>query len=256
LENATNVAAKGATPLAAVDCLNGGNPEKPDVYGGFKGIVDGLAEMCQDVGVPVVGGNVSLYNDSVAGPIPPTPTLAMAGTKDGYEAPPAHVSGEGSLVLVGDLGLDADDPRLGGSELLAQFGGSDAFPALPENPAALVETLATVADDDATHAVHDVSHGGLAVALAEMTAENAGLSVSLESDDAIGALFHEQPGRVVIETSDPDAVIDAFGGVAPAVEIGAATDDGQLDLEVGDKQLLTDAETVAALRSVIEDTLD
>ncbi|TKX76203.1 phosphoribosylformylglycinamidine synthase II, partial [Halorubrum sp. SD626R] len=76
LENATNLAAKGAVPLAAVDCLNGGNPEKPDVYGGFEGIVDGLADACADLGTPVVGGNVPLYNDSVEGPIPPTPTLA------------------------------------------------------------------------------------------------------------------------------------------------------------------------------------
>ncbi|MEF8977170.1 MAG: phosphoribosylformylglycinamidine synthase subunit PurL, partial [Halapricum sp.] len=83
LENATNIAAKGATPLATVDCLNGGNPEKPDVYGDFKAIVDGLAEVCREIDVPVIGGNVSLYNDSIEGPIPPTPTLTMVGTKDG-----------------------------------------------------------------------------------------------------------------------------------------------------------------------------
>jgi len=101
-ENATNLAAKGAVPLAAVDCLNGGNPEKPEVYGGFKGIVDGLADACADLDAPVVGGNVSLYNDSVEGPIPPTPTLALIGTRKGYDAPPAA--------------LDAD--RAGDSELL------------------------------------------------------------------------------------------------------------------------------------------
>ncbi len=96
LENATNLAAKGATPLAAVDCLNGGNPEKPDVYGGFKGIVDGLADMCSTLGVPVVGGNVSLYNDSPSGPIPPTPTLAMTGTTEEYDAPPTELRGRGN----------------------------------------------------------------------------------------------------------------------------------------------------------------
>ncbi|NUB91807.1 phosphoribosylformylglycinamidine synthase subunit PurL [Haloterrigena sp. SYSU A121-1] len=265
LENATNVAAKGATPLAAVDCLNGGNPEKPDVYGGFTGIVDGLAEMCGTLSAPVVGGNVSLYNDSVAGPIPPTPTLAMVGTKDGYDAPPLSVTADAddgaTLLLVGDLGLEGE-ARLGGSEYLAQFDGSDRFPALPDDPAALIETLAAVADDDATRAVHDVSHGGLAVALAEMVSDGAGLEVSLpvpESADetaAAAALFHEQPGRALIQTTSPDAVREAFDGVAPVVELGSATDDGRLEVTVGDRTIATDAAAIRERRETIERELE
>jgi len=125
LENATNLAAKGAVPLAAVDCLNGGNPEKPEVYGGFKGIVDGLADACADLDAPVVGGNVSLYNDSVEGPIPPTPTLALIGTRKGYNAPPAALdadsAGDSELLLIGAGGADGGG-ALGGSEYLAQAG--------------------------------------------------------------------------------------------------------------------------------------
>ena len=249
LENATNIAAKGATPLAAVDCLNGGNPEKPDVYGGFKGIVDGLAEMCEALDVPIVGGNVSLYNDSVAGPIPPTPTLAMVGTKDGYDAPPLSLSGEGTLLLVG--GTD-DDPVLGGSELLARLGGSDRFPALPANPGELIETVAEVADFESTLATHDVSHGGLAVTLAEMITADAGADVAVEN---AAELFAEQPGRVVIETTEPDAVREAFDGVAPVTELGTATDSGSLVVEADGETLSHDADSVANLRSVIEDEL-
>ncbi|QFU83506.1 phosphoribosylformylglycinamidine synthase subunit PurL [Natronorubrum aibiense] len=258
LENATNIAAKGATPLAAVDCLNGGNPEKPDVYGGFKSAVDGLAEMCSTLSTPVVGGNVSLYNDSVAGPIPPTPTLAMVGTKDGYDAPPLSVESEGTLLLVGDVGLEAGDLRLGGSEYLTQFDGSDGFPELPADPAAVIETLADVANDESTLAVHDVSHGGLAVTLAEMVTEDAGLEVSIPADDetAAAALFHEQPGRVVIQTDSPDAVAAAFDGVAPVVELGTATDDGELTIEVGSATIAADAATIDAHRSTIEDGLE
>ncbi|WP_226482994.1 phosphoribosylformylglycinamidine synthase subunit PurL [Natrinema amylolyticum] len=256
LENATNIAAKGATPLAAVDCLNGGNPEKPDVYGGFEGIVDGLAEMCETLSTPVVGGNVSLYNDSVAGPIPPTPTLAMVGSKDSYDAPPLSVGSDGDLLLVGDLGLAADDARLGGSEYLAQFDGNDRFPALPDDPASLIETLASVADDDATLAVHDVSHGGLAVALAEMVTEDAGLEVSIPSDDAAGALFHEQPGRALIQTDSPEAVREAFDGVAPVVELGTATDDGTLTVHVGDETIETDAAAIGERRATIDRELE
>jgi phosphoribosylformylglycinamidine synthase len=254
LENATNVAAKGATPLAAVDCLNGGNPEKPDVYGGFKGNVDGLADMCETLDAPVVGGNVSLYNDSPTGPIPPTPTLALVGTKDGYESPPLELAGEGTLLVVGDLPLAGEsEARLGGSELLAQEDGSDRFPELPDDPAGLVDALAEVADDEATLATHDVSHGGLAVALAEMVTDEAGAAVSLPDAHH---LFHEQAGRAVIETTDPDAVRDAFDGIAPVTEIGSADDSGALTVDVDGSEVSLSAGEIRDLRSVIERELD
>ena len=256
LENAVNVAAEGATPLAAVDCLNGGNPEKPDVYGGFAGIVDGLADMCRALGVPVVGGNVSLYNDSAAGPIPPTPTLAMVGTKAGYDAPPAALAGEGTLVLVGDRVLDGESPALlGGSEYLAQFGGSDRFPDLPRDPAGLVATLADVADRGSTLAVHDVSHGGLAVTLAEMVHDDAGAAVELDAPNrgsAAALAFGEQAGRAVIETTDPHGVSEAFDGVAPTYELGTADGSGRLVFSVDDREIAPEAGEIAEWRRVIE----
>ncbi|PSQ27439.1 phosphoribosylformylglycinamidine synthase II [Halobacteriales archaeon QS_9_68_17] len=256
LENATNLAAKGATPLAAVDCLNGGNPEKPDVYGGFKGIVDGLADMCSALDAPVVGGNVSLYNDSPSGPIPPTPTLAMTGTKERYGAPPLAADEDAAVLVVGDPALDGRDLGLGGSEYLAQFGGSDRFPELADDPAAFVETLADVADADATRAVHDVSHGGLAVALAEMVTDDAGLDVSLPAAaDPTAALFHERPGRAVVQTTDPVAVRAAFDGVAPVRAVGEGTPTGGLSVDAGGTELAYDADAVAGLRSVIDDRM-
>ena len=254
LENATNLAAKGATPLAAVDCLNGGNPEKPDVYGGFAGAVDGLADMCATLDIPVVGGNVSLYNDSPTGPIPPTPTLAVVGTKDAYDAPTLSLSGEGELLVVGDRGLAGEtEPNLGGSEYLAQFGGEDAFPALSENPAAFIETAAAVADWESTLATHDVSHGGLAVTLAEMITDDAGATV--EVDGSAPALFSEQPGRIVIETTEPEEIRDAFDGIAPVVNLGTADDSGTLSIAAGSETLSFDAETIETLRNVIDETL-
>jgi len=248
LENATNLAAKGATPLAAVDCLNGGNPETPEVYGGFSAVVDGLADMCRALSVPVVGGNVSLYNDSAAGPIPPTPTLAMVGTKAGYDAPTAALDGDGTLLLVG-AGSDA----LGGSELLAQEGGTDRFPTLPDDPGEVVATLATVADADATLSVHDVSNGGLAVTLAELVTADAGADVAVDSHVS---LFEETPGRAVVETTDPEGVEKAFEGVAPSTRLGTATGDGTLSVDVGGAELTVDAERVAALRGVLDRALD
>ncbi|AXG10457.1 phosphoribosylformylglycinamidine synthase subunit PurL [Haloplanus rubicundus] len=246
LENATNLAAKGAVPHAAVDCLNGGNPEKPDVYGGFGAIVDGLADMCRDLSVPVVGGNVSLYNDSVAGPIPPTPTVAMIGVREGYDAPPLTVTGEGSLLEVGARG-----GALGGSTYLATQDGSDGFPDLPADPTAAVDAVRAVADLDSTLATHDVSHGGLAVTLAEMVG-SAGISAAVE--DA-AALFDETPGRVVVETTDP-AAVEAAAGDVPVRDLGAATAKADLTLSVGDEQLTRDADGIRGLRDVIDRELE
>jgi len=252
LENATNLASKGACPLAAVDCLNGGNPEKPEVYGGFRAVVDGLADMCRELGVPVVGGNVSLYNDSPSGPIPPTPTLAMAGTKPGYEAPSSALDGAGTLLVVG--GAETDGRRLGGSQLLAEFGGTDRFPAVPDDAGAIVDAVADVADHESTLATHDVSHGGLAVTLAEMVGE-AGADVTVPAPE-LEAAFSEAAGRVVVETTDPGAVRERFEGVAPVERIGEATDDGRLALTVGGTDLEYTADSIADLRDTIGATLE
>ena len=252
VENATNLAAKGAVPLAAVDCLNGGNPEKPDVYGGFKGIVDGLADACAALDTPVVGGNVSLYNDSVEGPIPPTPTLALIGTKRGYDAPSAALDAEraddSELLLVG-AGGDA----LGGSEYLAQAGGTDRFPDLPDESdgvalADRVASLAAVARDESTLAAHDVSDGGLAVALAELVTDPAGADVRLP--DRVAA-FDETPGRLVVQTTDPEAVAEAAGEL-PVHRLGDVTTDGTLSLSVGGESTAVDADAIRELRGVIE----
>ncbi|UWG47941.1 Phosphoribosylformylglycinamidine (FGAM) synthase, synthetase domain [Halanaeroarchaeum sp. HSR-CO] len=249
IENATNIAAKGATPLAAVDCLNGGNPEKPDVYGDFSAMVDGLADGCSTLDIPVVGGNVSLYNDSVEGPIPPTPTLSMIGVKDGYDAPPLSLSGEAALLLVG-----GHVDQVGGSEYLAQLGGTDEFPTLPEDPGDVISTLANVANESTTLAIHDVSDGGLAVTVAEMVTEDAGADVSVP--DRL-ALFAEAPGRAVVETTDPEAVKAAFDVIAPVVDLGRSTSDGRLSIAVDDDgDLEYDATRIAAFRSTLESALD
>jgi len=132
------------------------------------------------------------------------------------------------------------------------MGGSDAFPALPENPAELVATIADVARAESTLATHDVSHGGLAVALAELLTAEAGADVTV--DDAV-ALFDETPGRVVIETTDPESVREAFDGVAAVQSLGTATDDGVLSLTVDGETVEYDAETITALRQTIPETL-
>ncbi|PSQ38059.1 phosphoribosylformylglycinamidine synthase subunit PurL [Halobacteriales archaeon SW_5_70_135] len=252
IENATNLASVGARPLAAVDCLNGGNPERAETYGGFAAVVEGLAAACRDLGVPVVGGNVSLYNDSESGPVVPTPTLLMLGARDGWDAPGIAAVPDAEVVLVG-----ATEPALGGSAYLAAFDGDDRFPSLPDPPAARVEAVADVADLSSTAFVHDVSQGGLATTLAETVtaADGTGLTASLPGDDPHRALFAEAPGRVVVGTTDPDAVRAAADGT-PVTRIGETTADATLSVTAGSTRLRYDHETLRNLRSTIERAMD
>ncbi|MFB6266823.1 MAG: AIR synthase-related protein, partial [Halodesulfurarchaeum sp.] len=227
----------------------------------FTAMVEGLADGCRALEVPVVGGNVSLYNDSAAGPVPPTPTLAMVGTKSGYDAPPMAVSGGGEggqgegrgetdLVLVG-----GHNGRLGGSIYLDEVGGADRVPDLPEEPSALLQTLASVADQDEVQAVHDVSDGGLAVTLAEMVTEHAGIRASVPDRRA---LFSEAPGRVVVETTDKERLGEEFRDVATVETIGTTDASGRLAIEVEteDATVQLSAEDVAAARSTLDAALE
>jgi phosphoribosylformylglycinamidine synthase len=172
----------------------------------------------------------------------------MVGVADSYDAPPATVAGEGTLLLVGDAG-----GRLGGSEFLARMGGSDRFPALPADPAAVVDALADVATLGSTLAVHDVSHGGLAVTLAEMVGPEAGVAASV---DAVVEAFDETPGRAVVETTDATRVRERFDGVADVVELGAATGEGALSLDVGGEVVTAGVEEIRDLRDVLARELD
>ena len=121
----------------------------------------------------------------------------------------------------------------------------------------MIETLTDVADFDSTLAVHDVSHGGLAVTLAEMVHTGAGASVELDADaDPTGTLFSELPGRAVVETTDPDAVRTAFEEDLPVTRLGDAIDSPVLDVDVGGERLVYDGAEIGELRSTIERALD
>ncbi len=250
VENATNLAAVGARPLAAVDCLNGGNPEDPDTYGEFAAAVEGLAAACDALSVPVVGGNVSLYNDSASGPVVPTPTVLMLGAREGWAAPGIGAVPDASVLLVG-----ASAGALGGSAYLAECGGSDRFPALPDEPRARVDAVASVAELPSTRFVHDVSQGGLATTLAEtVTAGDAGVRATLPGDPT-GALFCEAPGRVVVGTTDPDAVREAVGD-ATVTRLGETTDDRALAVDAGGRTLRYDRATLRATRATIDRAME
>lgn len=252
LENATNLATKGATPIAAVDCLNAGSPESPSVYRDFAGLVSGLADMCKSLDIPVVGGNVSLYTGSPSGPIPPTPTVAMVGTGPNRVPPPLSFQGSGTVLAINDLVMAGGDAGLGGSVFLAEHGGTDHFPKLPDAPQEFVNALAMVARAEETLALHDVSVGGLATTLAEMITPSVGVSVQLLAQSNHAAvLFHEQPGRAIVETTDPDSVRQMFDSLAPVTELGSTDKSGRLVVTTAGETLEYTATKIRAMRDVL-----
>ncbi len=178
LECAQNLACVGAEPLGLTNCLNFGNPEKPAPAWQLDQAVSGLAAACEQLGVPVVGGNVSLYNEGPEGPIYPTPVVGMVG-----ELPDPAVTCGSSFACEGEaIGLLGPfEPNLAGSELTKLRGELDA--GLPRSDITTVAAAcATVRDavrNGKLSSAHDISDGGLACALAE-SAIGSGIGGSVD----------------------------------------------------------------------------
>jgi phosphoribosylformylglycinamidine synthase len=189
VECAANLACVGAEPLGLTNCLNFGNPEKPHIAWQMTQAVEGLADACRAFDTPVVGGNVSLYNEAPEGPIYPTPVVGMVGKLPDPEVAPVNsFTAEGLVVaLAGEF-----SPSLAGSELEKLRGAlSDGLPAI--DLAGHARALAVIRE--AVHsglvvAAHDVAEGGVGVALAEMSIPGrVGVSGDLRAleNDAIEA---------------------------------------------------------------------
>ncbi|HST68142.1 MAG TPA: AIR synthase-related protein [Solirubrobacterales bacterium] len=218
LECSANLACVGAEPLGLTNCLNFGNPEKPHIAWQLTRAVAGLGDACRALGVPVVGGNVSLYNEGGGGPIYPTPVVGMVG-----ELPDAARSGRLGFTQPGDavalIAASGWAPSLTGSEL-AKLRGE---PPEGELPAADLGELRAVhaairqgVRSGALRSAHDVAEGGLAVALAEAcVAGGHGAEVALEHGEA--ALFGEGPGAFVV--SGPRDAFAAFGSAATVIGV-------------------------------------
>jgi phosphoribosylformylglycinamidine synthase II len=236
LECAQNLACVGAEPLGLTNCLNFGNPEKPVPAWQLDRAISGLAEVCEELGVPVVGGNVSLYNEGPDGPIYPTPVVAMVGElPDPARTAPMGFAREGDAIAL--LGPFA--PTLQGSELAKQRG--ELAPGLPEpDVAAVAAACATVRDAVRAGRVasaHDVSDGGLACALAE-SAIASGLGARADLQDlrergcsSEEALFGEGTGGFVL--SGERAELEALGALVIG-EVGGTT----IELAAGDRSLV------------------
>ena len=260
-EAARNVACTGARPLGITDCLNFGSPERPEVFHQFVEACRGIADACRALGTPVTGGNVSFYNESPTGAVPPTPVVGMVGLlQHAEQAVPSHARTPGDAVLV--LGTTHDEP--GGSaywEVCCDFVGGTPPRVDLESERRLVELLVAAAEGELFRSAHDCSQGGLAVALAEVAMggayEPTGLGLDVDVT-AYGApltahqlLFSESHARAVV-TCSPErlAAVEALARehgvpVARVGTVGAAN--GALRVTLRDARI---DEPVARLRDV------
>jgi phosphoribosylformylglycinamidine (FGAM) synthase-like enzyme len=224
LEAVRNVSCAGARPMALVNCLNFGNPEHPEVMWQFREVVEGISEACEALGLPVIGGNVSFYNESRGGDIDPTPTVGVVGLIDDLSvAPPTARLRDGDEIVL--LGVTGDE--FGGSEFARRHGLVNGRPPHADlsAAAALHRVVASLVVDGNLGGVHDCSEGGLAVALAEMAiAGEVGFEVELPTEVAtVSAAFSESASRVVLSVArgDVNTVLGraAAGGV-PVTRLG------------------------------------
>ena len=226
-ESVMNLAVVGARPVAMVNCMNFGNPEHPEVMWQLSESVDGLSDALRAFDVPCIGGNVSLYNESRGADIDPTPIVGVLGVLDRLDAVPPRptVVDGGRLILVGDTVRE-----LSGSEWAARRGhrGRGELPAVDlDAVSGVAGVVRELVSAQLVQGAHDVSGGGLGVALAEMAvASGVGLNVARLADHV--DLFSESVGRAVLCVA-PDqvrAVLDVLEahGVAHS-RIGAASGD-------------------------------
>jgi phosphoribosylformylglycinamidine synthase II len=265
-EAARKVACTGATPVAGTNCLNFGNPEKPEIMAQLSNAIDGIAEACTALGTPITGGNVSLYNETKGEGIYPTPVLGIVGIiQDVTKSVPSGFRKGGERIIL----ISANGSKDG----LQSFGSSDyakavlnslwgAPPALNiATEADLHKCLAALADERLITSASDVSDGGIAVTLAKASfVKGIGAAVSLDhaDGDVVAAeLFNEEASAVVVTCTDAafarlTEVCGQFGSLTVR-DIGT-TGGPVLDIFTPKGSAISDS--VSALKSVWAGALD
>ncbi len=239
-EAARNIVCSGGEPAAVTDCLNFGNPNKPDRYWQFKNCVEGIIDSCKKLGLPVVSGNVSFYNENPRGAINPTPTIGMVGViQDRKHVCTQNFKAENDIILL----LGENKEELGGSEYLARIHGKIAgdAPALDmDKEKALQQTVLEAIEKGLVRSAHDCSEGGLAVALAECCMSDAENMLGAAVNELKGTfrkdalLFGESQSRIILSCRQKDSqkIIDL--AEKHAVSCAAIGTTGGKDLKISD----------------------
>ncbi|OAB44622.1 phosphoribosylformylglycinamidine synthase subunit PurL [Paenibacillus antarcticus] len=256
-EAARNIVCTGAEPLAITDNLNFGNPEKPEIFWQMEQAVDGMAEACRELNTPVIGGNVSLYNENAGGSIYPTPVVGMVGLVHDID----HITtqafkNEGDTILL----LGDTKAELGGSEFQTILHGvaEGRPPALDlQVEKKLLASVLGAIQSGLVQSAHDLSEGGLSVAVAESCISGGvGAQVHIETDlRSDFALFSESQSRILLSATPEKAeqlknYIEGHG--VPVVNIGTVGG-SNLVLDINGKNALN--ESVEALKQVWKDAI-
>jgi phosphoribosylformylglycinamidine synthase len=276
-EAARKVACTGATPVAATNCLNFGNPEKPEIMAQLSAAIDGIAEACNALGTPVTGGNVSLYNETKGEGIYPTPVLGVVGIiEDVTKAVPSGFqrAGDEIILLTLPVGTTGIHPlrEFGSSDfaktvLQTMWGTPPSLQLLEEHE--LHNALRALSTSGLINSSFDVSDGGLAVALAKACfSRQVGVRINLHGtspEEIVRELFGEDSSLAIVTCSPENieklkAVVDEFGFVFP-LQLGNTVSspdvDGDPDFEIWfDHQICAIQTKVSDLKPVWSDALE
>jgi phosphoribosylformylglycinamidine synthase len=259
-ESCRNVSVVGAQPVAATNCLNFGNPERPEIMAQLVEAIEGMGDACRYFETPITGGNVSLYNETLGEGIYPTPVLGIVGLLKTATPVTAPFKNAGrTIVLLGGPG-ECDETRFGGTEyakvIVNQLWGLP--PELDLDREKRVQAaIREIVSAGLAESAHDISDGGLAVALAECSMGLARIGARVDLDSALKPellLFHEGPSRVLLSTSEPARVAEIaqrHGVEAPVVGV---TIEGALEISQRGARLA--AWQIEALESAYEPALE
>jgi len=241
-EAARNIVCSGAEPLAVTDNLNFGNPEKPEIFWQIEKAADGISEACNVLSTPVIGGNVSLYNESNGSAIYPTPVIGMVGLiEDTDHITTQHFKAAGDLIYV----IGETFPEFAGSELQKLSEGKiyGKAPAIDlEVEQARQKALLKAIRTGLVQSAHDVSEGGIGVALAEsvISSQGLGANVTLAGESAL--LFSETQSRFIVSVKKEHQ--EAFEKLVKDAElIGEVTSDSALSVQSQEGQQWIHAQT-------------
>jgi phosphoribosylformylglycinamidine synthase len=229
-EATRNIIASGATPIGITDGLNFGNPENPEIFWQIEKSVDGIVAACKSFDIPVIGGNVSLYNErSSMGAVYPTPIIGMVGLiEDLRYITTQHVKKAGDQLFV----IGNTDTQFGGSELQKKLFGeiSGDCPEIDlDKASSLNQKMLEAIHQGLILSAHDVSEGGIAVSLFEkLTDTGLGAKITYTINDIIGWLFSESQHRWIVSTRQPEALIKNFG--SDAQHIGEVTEQATISV--------------------------
>ena len=267
VEAARKVACSGATPVGATNCLNFGNPEKPPIMWQFSQTIDGITKACEELEIPITGGNVSFYNETLGEGIYPTPVLGVVGIlEDVSKAAKMHFAAPGRTIVLLRAGEAADitdvESEFGSSEYAKEI--LDTLWGYPpdldlEKEAALQKAVIELVLEKLVDSVHDCSDGGLAVALAEKAfAQGVGARVNLTSNGlpAEFVLFGEDASRIVV-SCDPGMVeriqqVAAKYGIA--AEVLGETIPERLEISLDGRAAVS--ATISGLKQAYEGALE